>query len=126
MKKDFSHVETDVAYSCKDTSEQRHILHILSDMGVPVDNEIDGGEWDGYLYIYWDGEEMDGKRGERRSGDGVDLSTFLAAFRNHPDTKIKLNSKHTAEIIDGKVKVGCAVFEFGAIEELYEAIQDTK
>ena len=41
-------------------------------------------------------------------------------------SKVKLNDEYTAEIQDGKVKVGCQYFTFEAIEELYKQIQKAK
>ncbi len=36
---------------------------------------------------------------------------------------IPLNDEYTAEILDGKVKVGCAEFSFDAIKKLHKAIK---
>lgn len=39
------------------------------------------------------------------------------------DSSIKLNSEYSAEILDGKVKVGCQEFTFDAIKKLHKAIK---
>lgn len=39
------------------------------------------------------------------------------------DSTIKLNSEYSAEILNGKVKVGCQEFTFDAIKKLHKAIK---
>ncbi len=54
------------------------------------------------------------------SGDGYDIRDYEFS---DPLNIIKLNDDYSAEILDGKVKVGCAEFSFDAIKKLHKAIK---
>ena len=51
-----------------------------------------------------------------------DSNGFYSRFK-FEDSSIKLNDELSAEILDGKVKVGCQEFTFDAIKKLNKAIK---
>lgn len=94
--------------------------------GVPIYSEDNINTYNDYPNLRFDEGDICGNRSEVGSMD-CNWITFEQFFEYCDNwnkcqpAKVKLNNEYTAEILDGKVKVGCQYFTFEAIEELYNA-----
>lgn len=107
------------------------LLDYAKSKDVPIYYGSSADNFDAYPNITFDSNNQLCGNYANYGDTGRNWITFEQFFEycdnwedNQP-VKIKLNSEYTAEIINGKVKVGCQTFEFDAIKKLYNAIKNT-
>jgi len=98
--------------------------------GVPVYSDTSINSFDEYPNITFDIGEICGNCDGYGSTNKKWITfeqffNYCDNWKDNQPVKVQLNSQYSAEIIDGKVKVGCKTFEFDAIEKLYNAIKNT-
>lgn len=94
--------------------------------GVPVYYDTSKEGYTDWPNIIFNDKELCGNHTEYGSAirNWITFEQFFECcnnWRKCQPAKVKLNDEYTAEILDGKVKVGCQYFTFEAIEELYKA-----
>jgi len=108
----------------------QQLIDYAKSKGVPVFKHCSSIHISDFPNLSFNNKEICGNGGNYGSSskDWITFEQFFEYCDNWKDSqpvKIKLNSEYSAEIINGKVKVGCQTFEFDAIEKLYNAIKNT-
>lgn len=96
--------------------------------GVPIYNNVSMSDYSEYTGITMFNTELCGTIATKEKQYDKNAITFEQFFeycdnwREYQPKKLKLNDEYTAEILDGRIKVGCQYITFERIKELYQMI----
>ena len=81
-----------------------------------------------FPYLVWDNSINMLTQTQTLSSNSLDLESFMKKFLKSDMITIDLNEKYKAVVSGGSqtVQVGCQIFSFAKIEELYNAVQKLK
>lgn len=124
----------EISFIPQTRAEGRAVLAFAKETGIEVYSKTwerffgksSAHRWSDYKYLQFKNDGSLSGAQDCTVEKVVTFNEFINGIADSMDNAVKLNDDYMAEILDGKVKVGCQEISFEAIEKLMEKINKVK